>query len=55
MDNNGYIDLDELSSIMSKLGQNLNVEQLRVNNFLPNSGQNTSNGLVCSYKDNIKK
>ena len=34
VDNNGYIDLDELSSIMSKLGQNLNVDQLRVNIFL---------------------
>ena len=31
--NNGLIELDELKTIMSALGQNLNVAQLRVSNY----------------------
>ena len=32
-DNNGFIDVDELSTIMEKLGQTLNINQLKASNF----------------------
>jgi hypothetical protein len=32
-DKNGFIDVDELSTIMEKLGQTFNINQLKASNF----------------------